>query len=56
MLYFIKSLYLMNKTPRITGPKFVSKGWGHELHIENNKDYCSKLLIFHRGKCQGWRI
>ena len=26
------------------------KGWGYELHIENNDDYCSKLLVFDKGK------
>lgn len=29
---------------------FIKKGWGHELHIENNKDYCAKLLVFTKGK------
>ena len=28
----------------------VTKGWGHELHIENNSDYCAKLLVFEKGK------
>tara|TARA_R110001632_G_scaffold160297_5_gene278622 strand:+ start:1608 stop:1994 length:387 start_codon:yes stop_codon:yes gene_type:complete len=29
---------------------FVKKGWGHELHIENNEHYCAKLLVFDKGK------
>ena len=40
----------MEKRPQITKGKFVHKGWGHELHIENNENYCGKLLVFHRGK------
>jgi quercetin dioxygenase-like cupin family protein len=28
---------------------YVKKGWGHELHIENNQDYCAKLLVFNKG-------
>ena len=32
-------------------PSFpVTITWGHELHIENNKDYCGKLLVFDAGK------
>ena len=27
-----------------------TKGWGYELHIENNQDYCAKLLVFRKGK------
>ena len=40
----------MWKLPEITKGKFVKKGWGNELHIENNCDYCGKLLIFNNGK------
>ena len=29
---------------------YTTKGWGYELHIENNQDYCSKLLVFRKGK------
>ena len=36
--------------PKITTGKVVKKGWGHELHIENNEDYCAKLLVFKAGK------
>ena len=28
----------------------ITKGWGYELHIENNQDYCAKLLVFNKGK------
>ena len=40
----------MEKLPKITQGKFVKKGWGNELHIENNHDYCGKLLVFNKGK------
>tara|TARA_R110001632_G_scaffold41383_3_gene103895 strand:+ start:2054 stop:2431 length:378 start_codon:yes stop_codon:yes gene_type:complete len=40
----------MDKKPKITQGKIVKKGWGHELHIENNEDYCGKLLVFNKGK------
>ena len=40
----------MEKKPKITQGKIVNKGWGHELHIENNEDYCGKLLVFNKGK------
>lgn len=40
----------MEKLPKITQGKFVEKGWGNELHIENNNDYCGKLLVFTKGK------
>ena len=40
----------MEKRPVIKKGTHVSKGWGHELHIENNKDYCGKLLVFKKGK------
>ena len=29
---------------------FVKKGWGSELWIVNNKDYCGKILTFEKGK------
>jgi quercetin dioxygenase-like cupin family protein len=31
-------------------PKFVPKGWGHELWLVNNQQYCGKLLYFVKGK------
>ena len=40
----------IQKNPVIRKGKTVQKGWGHELHIENNKDYCGKLLVFEAGK------
>src|SRR3954464_5433739 len=33
--------------------KRVDKGWGYELWIVN-KDYCGKLLHFHKGKKCSW--
>tara|TARA_B110000977_G_C11090632_1_gene496727 strand:- start:9897 stop:10271 length:375 start_codon:yes stop_codon:yes gene_type:complete len=39
----------MEKIPKIKKGKYVEKGWGHELHIENNEDYCGKLLVFNKG-------
>ena len=40
----------MEKLPKIVKGKYVEKGWGNELHIENNEDYCGKLLVFNKGK------
>jgi len=40
----------MEKRPKITSGKVVSKGWGREIHIANNDDYCGKLLVFEKGK------
>ena len=39
----------MEKIPKIVKGKTVNKGWGYELHIENNNDYCGKLLVFNKG-------
>lgn len=30
-------------------PSIVEKGWGHELIIANNPDYCGKILYFNKG-------
>lgn len=27
----------------------VKKGWGKEIHIVNNHNYCGKILLFHSG-------
>lgn len=27
----------------------ISKGWGHELIIHNDKNYCGKVLVFIKG-------
>ena len=35
-------------------PKFISKGWGHELWIVNKEEYCGKLLFFKKGKKCSW--
>jgi len=34
--------------------KFVSKGWGFEKWIVNNKEYCGKLLYLVQGKKCSW--
>ena len=31
-------------------PKYHKKGWGYELWIHNDTDYCGKLLFFEKGK------
>ena len=46
---------IQSKLPKVLHSKEhaftkVIKGWGYELHIENNTDYCSKLLVFEKGK------
>lgn len=32
------------------------KGWGHELWIVNNEQYCGKLLHFEKGKRCSWHF
>lgn len=40
----------MNGTvPVITECCQVPKGWGHEIIIVNNEQYCGKVLVFKRG-------
>ena len=39
-----------NINPKIVKGTKHLKGWGYELHIENNHDYCAKLLVFEKGK------
>ncbi len=34
--------------------KFVPKGWGHELWIDNNEEYCGKRLFMAAGKKLSW--
>ena len=34
--------------------KFVSKGWGFEKWIVNNREYCGKLLYFVKEKKCSW--
>ena len=47
--------------------KKVNKGWGHEIHIINCKEYCMKKLVFtkkhakfsmhfHRDKKETWYV
>lgn len=33
---------------------FVPKGWGSEMWIVNNEEYCGKLLHFDAGKRLSW--
>ncbi len=44
----------MKKTSSTQEIKFVSKGWGFEKWIVNNKEYCGKLLYFAKGKKCSW--
>ena len=32
--------------PKICEGECVPKGWGEEIIIANNKDYCGKVLVF----------
>ena len=34
--------------------KTVEKGWGYELWITNNSEYCGKLLFFNKNKKCSW--
>lgn len=34
----------------LSNMKYVSKGWGYELWIDNNEKYCGKKLFVHKGK------
>jgi mannose-6-phosphate isomerase-like protein (cupin superfamily) len=34
----------------MSGSKLVQKGWGFEIHIANNPEYCLKYLVFFEGK------
>lgn len=34
----------------ISNSKIVKKGWGLEVHLSNNNEYCLKYLIFFEGK------
>ncbi len=38
-----------HQKPEITKCCEIPKGWGHELIIVNNKEYCGKLLVFKAG-------
>jgi hypothetical protein len=31
-------------------PEYHQKGWGYEMWIHNDADYCGKLLFFEKGK------
>lgn len=34
---------------KISEPEIVKKGWGHEVIIHNDEDYCGKVLHFNKG-------
>lgn len=34
--------------------KYVDKGWGFEIWIDNNEEYCGKLLFMYAGKKLSW--
>lgn len=34
----------------LSGSKIVKKGWGFEVHITNNSEYCLKYLVFFKNK------
>ncbi len=38
------------KIPESYKPEHHLKGWGHEDWIDNNKEYCGKLLFFKKDK------
>lgn len=31
-------------------PEYHAKGWGYELWIHNDEEYCGKLLFFKEGR------
>jgi quercetin dioxygenase-like cupin family protein len=37
------------ENPKVCKGCEISKGWGHEIIIENNEKYCGKLLVFKKG-------
>ena len=37
------------KFPNKNSHKIVPKGWGREVHIHNDRDYCGKLLHLNEG-------
>jgi mannose-6-phosphate isomerase-like protein (cupin superfamily) len=46
----LKAWYNMKFAHRIYQPKIVDKAWGSEVWIENNSEYCGKLLKFRAGE------
>jgi mannose-6-phosphate isomerase len=36
--------------------KTVNKPWGKEEHIENNEEYCGKLLYIDKGSKLSWQF
>jgi quercetin dioxygenase-like cupin family protein len=49
MSEYTQDTYQHNKTH-----KLVPKGWGYELWITNNHNYCGKLLKIIKGKKLSW--
>ena len=35
--------------PKFYKPKVIKKGWGQEVVIANNKEFCGKLLIYNKA-------
>jgi len=39
----------MRHLPKVERGEKYPKKWGHELWIDNNENYCGKLLVFNKG-------
>jgi mannose-6-phosphate isomerase-like protein (cupin superfamily) len=46
--YHADSFWPIHRTNLVTKPTKVEKGWGYELILENNDEYCGKILHFHK--------
>ena len=47
---YSKTFWQILLSTLLSGSKVVKKGWGLEIHLANNKDYCLKYLVFFKGK------
>ncbi len=45
----VESFWPIHEKKLITKPVKVTKGWGYELILENNEQYCGKILHFNKG-------
>ena len=45
----VDSFWPIEEKTQITKPLKVQKGWGYELILENNEQYCGKILHFQQG-------
>lgn len=45
----VDSLWPRQGSSFVSKPTRVTKGWGYELILENNPQYCGKILHFNRG-------